>query len=295
MQGHMNDWLSIEMRLPEEVREAVMAFFFEHGCTGCQEDADKVTAYFSGEQSTDDIEQALRSFLEELRQRGFPTAGGTLRIASVADRDWNAEWKKHFKPLAVSKKFMVKPTWETVEQPEERFVIEIDPKQAFGTGTHATTQLMLRLLETRVRSGQAILDVGTGTGILAIAAAMLGARVTALDNDPVAVAAAQENIVHNRCRASVRPYCGALRSLRLPVPGYDVILANITRKVILSLMPDFLKLLKPGALLILSGILREERDALTAAFSRSGQLGVREEMQQEEWLGFVLQKGDKKS
>ena len=275
------------MTLSSDVKEAVTNFFFENGCVGCQDEETEVIAYFPSQINSGEIKNRLHAFLDELATCGFEIPTNAFELSFVQDKDWNAEWKKNFKPIEVSEKFVIKPTWEPFNKNAEKYIINIDPKQAFGTGTHATTQIMLKLLERHVQSGLTVLDAGTGTGILAIAAAMLGATVTAFDHDPVAVEAATENISLNACETTVDVFCGDLRELPLS-QRFDVILANINKNVIIRYLPEFYQLLRTPGLLILSGILEEEEKAVGDAVAKYSEWQVLNRIQQDEWLGFVI-------
>lgn len=159
-----------------------------------------VHAWFTPDSSFADRMQALRSRCDELHHMDLGLDLGTLEISTlnVRDEDWAEVWKKFYKPFKAGRSLVVKPTWEHYEpQPGDR-IIEIDPGMAFGSGTHETTSMCLELLEDAMHGGESVIDVGTGSGILAIGAAMLGAKdVLAIDIDPVAVRVAKENIEHN--------------------------------------------------------------------------------------------------
>ena len=158
-----------------------------------------VKAWFErGEKERETIE-AVRAHLEQLRAQGGADLG-TLRLelSGVKDEDWSENWKKYYKPFRIGTHLVVKPTWEAYQPRPEDLIIELDPGMAFGTGTHETTNMCMQLLEKHLKSNMRVMDVGTGSGILAIAAARLGAReVLAIDIDPAAVKVARENIVLN--------------------------------------------------------------------------------------------------
>lgn len=153
-----------------------------------------IKGYFPEETAIEPVVRRLRRSIDELAGLGIDTGEPTLTTRIVDEADWADAWKQYFKPLSISERLTIKPTWETYEAKAGELVIELDPGMAFGTGTHATTALCLRTLERVIRGGEDVIDVGTGSGILAIAAAKLGARhVLALDLDPVAVSSAREN------------------------------------------------------------------------------------------------------
>lgn len=197
------------------------------------------------------------------------TFGGTL--AEVPDKDWGEGWKKDFKPLDVGR-VRVRPSWIAEPTPAGRVEVVLDPGMAFGTGSHATTSLCLGALSDVLggRPGAAVLDVGTGSGLLAIAARKLGAgRVAANDNDPVAVEVARENAARN----------GAALELTLdPVEGiagtFDVVVANILANVLVELAPALCAKVAPGGVLLLSGILGPQEDEVRRAQVAQGLVPV---------------------
>jgi ribosomal protein L11 methyltransferase len=217
----------------------------------------------------------------------MPLPGLTITHETIAAQDWHSAWKKYFKPLLISARVLIRPSWEMATLAPGQIEIVIDPKQAFGTGHHATTAGMLRLLEKYLRPGMHVIDAGTGTGILAIAAAKLqpGVRVIAFDIDPLAVEAAQENIHLNRVPDCIKLYTGPLAALH--TPPVDLILANLQHHTLLALLPEFAPLLKREGAMLLSGLLEPEGESIIAAAQRAG-LFCREIIQEEEWLTVAV-------
>ena len=219
---------------------------------------------------------AICAALENLKARDENHAWGRLctETALTRQEDWEWGWKQYFKPFPVGDTFMIKPSWETVDDAKGRRILEIDPASSFGTGSHDTTQLCMTALEKLVRPGDMVLDMGTGSGILAIAAAMLGADVkTVVDIDENCLKTAQKNAEKNHV-AIGRGLCGdALRDPALAEEigaGYDIIVANIVADVIIGMAPMFADKLVPGGHLICSGILNERADEVRAALEDSG-------------------------
>lgn len=219
---------------------------------------------------------AICAALENLKARDENHSWGRLctETALTRQEDWEWGWKQYFKPFPVGDTFMIKPSWETVDDAKGRRILEIDPASSFGTGSHDTTQLCMTALEKLVRPGDMVLDMGTGSGILAIAAAMLGADVkTVVDIDENCLKTAQENAEKNHV-AIGRGLCGdALRDPALAEEigaGYDIIVANIVADVIIGMAPMFADKLVPGGHLICSGILNERADEVRAALEDSG-------------------------
>jgi ribosomal protein L11 methyltransferase len=192
------------------------------------------------------------------------------RARRLREEDWRDSWKRYFRPQRIGKRLLVKPSWATCEVAAGDTVIEIDPGMAFGTGQHPTTAMCLRALEERLRPGDAVLDLGAGSGILAIAAAGLGAkRVLALDIDPQAVKAARENAAANGVQGVVEVREGTLPE-GAPGERCDMVVANISGLTIERLAPAFAESLHEGGTLIVSGFLEDSVDGLSRALEAAG-------------------------
>jgi ribosomal protein L11 methyltransferase len=192
------------------------------------------------------------------------------RARRLREEDWRDSWKRYFRPQRIGRRLLVKPSWATYQATAGDTVIEIDPGMAFGTGQHPTTAMCLRALEERLRPGDAVLDLGTGSGILAIAAARLGAeRVLALDTDPQAVKAARQNAAANGVASTVE-----VREDTLPEGAgeerFGLIVANISSLTIERLALAFADSLRDGDTLIVSGFLEDTVEALSGALTAAG-------------------------
>ncbi len=233
----------------------------------------------------------LRAFVDALAPRA------AISRALIANEDWNATWKAHFRALDLGRRLRVEPPWDR-HAAGERLVIVIDPGMAFGTGSHETTRMATELLELHadlLRDGgvdlgrASLLDVGTGSGLLAIAAAALGfGRVDGVDNDAVAVASARDNLRHNEMAGRVQLYV-AERPSELAVGTYDVVVANIISSVLLALRDDLLARLADDGLLLLSGVLGREREAFLPAMLAEDLVLVTER-DLGEWKGFAMRR-----
>ncbi len=220
--------------------------------------------YFQGEgeQRLDD----LLTSLEPLAEKGGPPP---YTLSTLVEEDWMEQWKRDFKPLRVGKHLVVAPTWEEVIPGPDDRIIWIDPGQAFGTGHHETTRLCLEWLETWTEtraagSSKSLLDVGTGSGILAIAAALLGfERILGLDNDPEAIPVARENLILNRVSDKVVLQVGTVEAVPNP---FEVVLANIQALPLIEMAPLLAQRLEEGGRLALSGILVEQAEAVQRAY-----------------------------
>ena len=249
-----------------------------------------VHAWFTPDSSFADRMQALRSRCDELHHMDLGLDLGTLEISTlnVRDEDWAEVWKKFYKPFKAGRSLVVKPTWEHYDpQPGDR-IIEIDPGMAFGSGTHETTSMCLELLEDAMHGGESVIDVGTGSGILAIGAAMLGAKdVLAIDIDPVAVRTAGENAALNGVQDKLTVLVGDLSDKASGT--YDIITANIVANAILSLAPAVPGLMAEGATFIASGIIDSRKDEVIAGLKKAG-LAVAEVKEKRGWECIVCKK-----
>ena len=217
----------------------------------------------------------------------FPDRLLSVETRNVKDQDWNEVWKQFYKPFRAGTRLVVKPTWEAYEAQEGDLIIEMDPGMAFGSGTHETTGMCLALLETVVTPGSRVIDVGTGSGILAIGAGLLGATdVLAVDIDPTAVKVAKENIEHNHMEKTVRPVVGNLLDGMDDI--CDICVANIIADVIISFAAPLLTHIRPGGTFICSGIIREREEDVRTALLSAGYSILRTE-HRGEWTAFLSQ------
>lgn len=208
-----------------------------------------------------------------------------LRYRAVEDLDWSELWREHFTTLRIGR-LVVHPSWEPAEE-GEALAISLDPGQAFGTGQHPTTRLCLAAIERECEPGDAVLDLGTGSGVLALAAARLGAaRVAALDTDPDAVASARENVRRNGLEGSVQVAQGSLHAERGAADEYDFVAANISSGVVCELLPAMARALRPGGRVAVSGFMADRVGEVVAAARVAGLVDVTVD-QDEEWCAVV--------
>jgi len=192
-----------------------------------------------------------------------------IRTNTVSEEDWERCWKKYYKPLRIGKHLLIKPSWEDVEPKEDDLVIEMDPKMAFGTGTHETTKMCCEVLEEQVKEGITVLDIGTGSGILSIASALLGAKeVTAVDIDPVAVKVAKENAALMGLSDKINIICGNLADEINE--KFDIVVANIIADAIVTLAPAAKECVKKDGIFIASGIINTRYEDVENALKKSG-------------------------
>jgi ribosomal protein L11 methyltransferase len=209
-----------------------------------------------------------------------------IKLRSMDEEDWAESWKSHFHPFRIGDHIIVKPSWHDYHPLPGDLILEIDPGMAFGTGTHATTSMCIRLLERHLRPGDRVLDIGCGSGILMLAAEKLGAsHITGVDTDPVAVSVAAENMIRNRITPDkFQVFSG---NLTTGVDGrFEVVCANIRTHVIHHLMGVIRDVLTPGGLLICSGITRRGREEILAEMHFQG-LALIDELTDAEWVAMA--------
>lgn len=227
-----------------------------------------------------------RERIEQLLN-GYPGDNFIISEEVVADQNWNEQWEQTIQAQSIGE-FFVKPTWDRQAAPKDKITLEIDPKMSFGTGYHNTTRLMLHLLPDIIEKDMQIIDAGTGTGILAIAAVKLGARhVFAFDIDDWSITNTKENILINEVADCITVKKGSTETISAG-QRVDVILANIERNTILHLLPEFTKLLKEEGLLLISGLLVKDKPAVMNDLK--DQYDIREVRNEDEWIAILAQK-----
>ena len=217
-----------------------------------------------------------------------PVAGPTFR--EVREEDWANAWKRHYRPQRIGRRLLLVPPWQEAPAGPGDVVLRLDPGAAFGTGLHPTTRLALQLLEGSALEGRTLLDVGTGSGILAIAGALLGAReVLAVDTSPVAVAVARENARANGQEGRLRVLEGSVAAGAATGGAFDVVVANIVAKVLTELAPDLAAAAAPGGELLLSGVIEPAELELLITFATRGFLPV-ERLEEGDWRALRLRR-----
>ncbi len=306
------DYLEIKVSVHASAVDAVSEIYYEFGATGVsieepieiigeenlywdyidESKIDRnvesvVTAYYSR------LEENLESKIKEIKERiqnlsefGINLGSGTFSESIVKQEDWENSWKQYFKPLHVTERIVIKPQWEEYEAAENELVIHIDPGMAFGTGSHETTSMCLVELEKFIKPQDEILDVGTGSGILSIAAALLGAKnAVGVDLDPVAVEVAKENVLLNEVTDQVEILHGDL--VQTINGQYDIVVANIIAEAILILLDlDVKQFVKADGRFICSGIILEKEEVIIAKLMEKGFV-IQDIIRQGEWVCIV--------
>lgn len=240
------------------------------GLTDCET---CITVYIPSNDQGAEMLTAIKSMLSEMRANDTEKLYGRLEaeLTSIREEDWANNWKQYFKPFKVGEKLVIKPSWEDYDNADNRVILEIDPASSFGTGKHHTTRLCLELLEKNLNKGDNLLDMGCGSGILSIGAMLLGAgSAVGVDIEENAAATALENAEKNHISPDVyKTYYGNILSdekLASEIDRkYDIITANIVADVIIEMKDYFVRYLKKGGILIISGIIEERMDEVIAA------------------------------
>lgn len=250
---------------------------------GAWEDEGVVHLYWAEDQWNDEKLASVQSVLADLVQSSHAIPFSVQRVPS---QDWNETWTRSVKPLRIGR-LVIRPSWELVVLGPRDIEIVLDPKQAFGTGHHATTRMLLKWLQEDIRGGEEILDVGTGSGILAMAAVKLGASsAIGIEIDPVAVECASEYVTQNDLKNWIDIVCGTMADLAQERRATaDLVLANLDRKTILALAEDLAGYASSGARVMLSGILTEQESEIASRFSGLG-LACSSRCEEEGWVAM---------
>lgn len=309
-------WSELSIHTTNEAIEAVSNIMHEAGASGVViEDSDDLTkeradefgeiwsldpedfpsegvilkAYLPVNSFLGETVEAIKLAINNLVTFDINLGANLVTISEVNEEEWATAWKKYYHPVKISKRFTIVPTWETYEPvSSDELIIELDPGMAFGTGTHPTTVMSLQALEKTVKPGNRVIDVGTGSGVLAIGAALLDAQeVHALDLDDVAVTAARINVKLNKVQNKINVVHGNLLDT-IDEPG-DVVVANILAEIIMSFTDDAFQAVKPGGIYITSGIISAKKNDVRDALEASGFV-VEDVMMMEDWVTIISKK-----
>ena len=287
--------IELSVEVDSESTEPICEAFRRYGCERIVVEqlgptTDETRLMVRAYAPNDETQAKLKAEMEVVvRLLGLVRPVGSLESRLLQEEDWAKAWRKQFTIQHVGRRVVVCPSWLTYQLADDEIVVNLDPGMAFGTGVHPTTRMCLEALDTLVENGMSVLDVGTGSGILAIAAAKLGAvRVTALDVDPVAVKVARENVEANGVRALVEAAEGTIRhDPQNPGPEWDIIVANITLNPIVGLASHIVNSLAPGGVAVLSGLLEDQGPAVEEAFKANG-ASLKSRATKDDWLTLVF-------
>ena len=291
--GIDKNFTEIKLILARTMSELFGNLLVENGCKGYvteEKGRDKIAlkGYLKGKLKAESLLDKVNKYAESLRKLDKNDLDVKVKLAEIKEEDWSRNWKKTFKPIQIGEKIVIKPGW-IKKNFSHKVVIELMPKMAFGTGEHSTTRLCLKAIEKYLKTGDRVLDLGTGSGILAIAAAKLGASyVLALDIDPDAVSNARENIKRNKVQKIIDLKLGTLSS-KIPDDSFDLTVANLTKTQIVKFFEGMSRVLKKGGIFILSGIQTEEKKEMEKFFL-SKKVLLKEILSEKGWVCFVVEK-----
>ncbi len=276
--------------LDDETAQRVSELFDQHGHGGAVAEAYPPNFDRSTVRTVIPADDSARRAQIELGlallDKSVPTGLPAPRMTTIGEHDWVESWKENFQVVRIGQRFVIKPSWRTHEPQPHDLIIEIDPGAAFGTGLHATTQLCLTILEQLPLTDTDLFDVGTGTGILAIAARRLGARtIRAVDVDDIAVRVAAENLARNGVTTHLETAVGSAQDNG--GRQWSLVIANILAHILIDLMPDLRAALAPNGRLILSGLITEQEPEMVATLKAHG-LTIQERHTQEDWVALVV-------
>ncbi|NWF73198.1 MAG: 50S ribosomal protein L11 methyltransferase [Nitrospirae bacterium] len=279
-------WIDVQIRTAVDAAE-LLGMLADPAIQGGWEENGLVHLYWPKTLWSMEAHTRLNRALQGLAPDTF--TGSEIRVEELPDQDWNRQWARSVKPIRIGRRIVIRPSWEPVALQIEDIEIVLDPKQAFGTGHHATTRMLLERLEDLIHGGEFVLDVGAGSGILAMVALRLGAAsALGVECDPVAVECARGYATENGLGDQLKLRCGTLMEIdRQGALRPDLVLANLDRHTLLLLCDELGRYVNHGARLLLSGILLDQEQEIIEAFSRVGALlsGRRE---QEGWVALEL-------
>jgi ribosomal protein L11 methyltransferase len=310
------DYIQVAIHTKREAVEALSYFLIEDGAGGVQiDDPQDVVNQDKNEVFFDLIEEDLiKADTEDVRVIAYypmtcninektiriaehlkhiaqflEVGSGETRLVNMPEEEWANAWKKYYKPVYLGKNILIKPTWETCQIKDE-LVIEMDPGMAFGTGTHATTAMCAALIEKYTPKGQSVIDIGTGSGILAILAAKLGAKeVVGVDIDAVAIKVATENIQNNHVEHQVKVSTGNL--IEVITEKGDLVVSNIIADVIIDLASKVNEVIAKDGLWIASGIIDTREEDVVLAMNKNG-FEIVEIVRENDWVAIVSKRGN---
>jgi ribosomal protein L11 methyltransferase len=277
-------YIEVEINASQELLGELAGVLSQLGFEGFWEDGETLRTYMRKERWSDAALDEVRR-LVNLMVPSNSTPRPQIRTRALLDQNWNEQWERTIQPIAVTDRVIIKPTWQNYTAAPDQIVLTIDPKMSFGTGYHESTRLSLRLLEKYSQQGTTLLDIGTGTGILAIAGIKLGAaHAAAVDIDEWAYNNALENCALNGVESRVEVLLGGLQNL--PERTFDLIVANIQRSILESMLGEIRSRMNEGSILILSGLITADRTPILE-FLRQHALAAEDEREENGWIAIA--------
>ena len=260
MSSTISDWVDVQIRSRLDAGE-LLGLLDDPSVQGAWQDEGMIHLYWPSRSWSPDHLVRLRQILLQMTVAGQPAP--EMFVQSIPNQDWNKRWTQSVKPLWIGRRIVIRPSWETVALQIGQIEIVLDPKQAFGTGHHATTRMLVEWLEETIRGGETVLDVGTGSGLLAMVALRLGAaKALGIDNDPVAIDCAKEYARGNRFGAELALECATLDGDM----AFDLVVANLDRQTLLQLAERLAASTRRR--ILVSGLLLDQRREIVEAFAR---------------------------
>lgn len=279
-------YLQLKVTTDQPVNDLIVGFLSDVGAEGFVEESNELSCYFADRKWNPSFRTDVKEFLNNLKKQAR-IKNFTVEVFEVHNQDWNRQWEETVVPVEVTKNVAIKPSWKDYEG-DAKIVIEIDPKMSFGTGHHETTRMMIRLLEKFIKGGEKILDIGTGTGVLAIAAVKLGAKsCVAIDNDDWSIDNSRENINKNGVGDKIELIKGDLTSV--PNSEFDIVVANLNRNTLLYLRDEIHGRCGKGGIVLLTGVLTLDEEDIIKSYSEKGFQSV-EAVHEAEWSALVFRK-----
>lgn len=277
----MTRYVLVTIAVPEEQFDLASAVFSTYPLVGVEERMDELTICFEQNDFHDGMEQSIMDELLALNVQA-----SLVKVGTEEDQNWNAEWEKSIDPVIVNDRIVIVPEWKASDYASVPLRLIITPKMSFGTGHHATTRMMCLLTEEYVRPDEFWVDVGTGTGVLAILAVKLGARQAwGFDNSEWSVVNARENIAHNDVGDRVTVEESGLEDVKLP--PCDGLMANLYRHLVIPYASTFVRAVKPGGIILVSGILKYDIDEVCAPFMELG-CAAEQTLHESEWAAVAF-------
>lgn len=279
----MKSYLEISISANEYQRELLIPTMVELGCTGFQETDDSILCYFDKTGWADQKFEAIRAELKKILQT--ISVNAAVQFREFSEENWNEQWERTIQPIEIGNRLVIKPSWSHYSNINDRIIIQIDPKMSFGTGYHETTRLTLRLMERYLRPGCSLLDVGTGTGVLAIAGIKLGAsKAIGTDIDEWSIENGRENISLNNVQSNIEITDTPLSNFKSK--QFNFISANLTLNTNISFLDEFHRLLASEGILLLSGLLLHDRNQMVQSLINKN-FELFDELIENEWIALA--------